>query len=150
MIQSGWIPKMTYKTQIPRLGLLIAIVLTVMFVGGPTDLSTKGVYFAREFASIRVSGSSMLPTLKSGEMTTVYKKYPYRKLHKGDVVVVKSEKGYSVIHRIVRRYRGNLWVTQGDNNAREDHEVLSPENYGGLALVGELALVYRDRSRIGS
>lgn len=131
---------MTSKIQISRLSLLIAIVSLVWSVAGVSDLNAQAVDFANDYASIRISGSSMLPTLKSGEVTTVYKKYPYRELRKGDVVIVESEKGYSVIHRIVRRYRGNLWVTQGDNNASEDREVLSPKNFGGLALVGESTL----------
>lgn len=66
----------------------------------------------------------MLPTLKSGKTAVVYKAYPYKRLRVGDIVIIESEKGFSVIHRIVRRYRGGLWVTQGDNNKREDREVL--------------------------
>ncbi|MDD4348463.1 MAG: signal peptidase I [Opitutales bacterium] len=131
---------MTSKIQISRLSLLIAIVSLVWSVAGVSDLNAQAVDFANDYASIRICGNSMLPTLKSGEVTTVYKKYPYRELRKGDVVIVESEKGFSVIHRIVRRYRGNLWVTQGDNNDREDREVLSPKNFAGLALVGESTL----------
>ncbi|MBN2235691.1 MAG: signal peptidase I [Opitutales bacterium] len=131
---------MTSTIQTLRLSQLIAMVSMVLFVAGVNDLSAQGVDFANDYASIRICGNSMLPTLKSGEVTTVYKKYPYRELRKGDVVIVESEKGFSVIHRIVRRYRGNLWVTQGDNNEREDREVLSPKNFAGLALVGESTL----------
>ena len=88
-----------------------------------------------EYNFTRVSGNSMLPTLQSGETAVVYKAYPFKKLRVGDIVIINSEKGYNVIHRIVRRYRGGLWVTQGDNNRREDREVLTKKNFGGLALV---------------
>jgi signal peptidase I len=85
----------------------------------------------------RISGNSMLPTLKSGEMAVVFKSYPFEKLRIGDVVIIESDRGFSVIHRIVRRNRGGTWVTQGDNNAREDRELLGQDNFGGLALVDE-------------
>ena len=91
----------------------------------------------------RVSGVSMLPTLKSGDVTVVYEDYPYRRLRVGDVVIVNSEKGYSVIHRIVRRDRGARWVTKGDNNRCEDREKLTQDNFGGLALVDDSIARYQ-------
>jgi len=93
--------------------------------------------FDPDYQITRISGNSMLPTLQSGDTATVYKAYPYKKLRVGDVVIIESERGYNVIHRIVRRYRGGTWVTQGDNNAREDREVLSKKNFAGLALVDQ-------------
>ena len=96
-----------------------------------------------DFSFTRISGNSMLPTLQSGEMAVVYKAYPYHNLQVGDVVIIESKRGYNVIHRIVRRYRGNYWVTQGDNNRREDREVLSQKNFGGLALVDESMTRYQ-------
>jgi signal peptidase I len=89
------------------------------------------------FEYTRVSGNSMLPGLKSGEMTVICKSYPFEKLRIGDVVIIESERGFSVIHRVVRRHRNGTWITQGDNNPRADREVLSSSNFGGLALVDE-------------
>ena len=77
----------------------------------------------------------MLDTLKPGENTISYKVYPYRKLRISDIVVYNSERGFSVIHRISRRYRGGLWITKGDNNRRADRELLGSDNFRGLALV---------------
>ena len=96
-----------------------------------------------EYEFTRISGNSMLPTLTSGDVAVVYKAYPYRKLRVGDVVIVESERGFSVIHRIVRRYRGGMWVTQGDNNRREDREVLTEDNFKGLALVDDSMARYK-------
>lgn len=91
----------------------------------------------------RISGNSMLPTLKSGETAVVFKAYPFKKLRIGDVVIIESKRGYNVIHRIVRRSRGGTWVTQGDNNRHEDREVLKNSNFGGLALVDESMVRYQ-------
>lgn len=77
----------------------------------------------------------MLETLKSGELTLCYSPYPFKSLRRFDIVIIDSERGFSVIHRIVRRYRGGLWVTKGDNNEKEDRELLGPDNFSGLVLV---------------
>ena len=77
----------------------------------------------------------MLETLHSGEMTLCYKTYPYKSLRQRDIVVRSSERGFSVIHRIYKRYRAGLWVTKGDNNPKEDRELLGAETFRGLVLV---------------
>jgi signal peptidase I len=97
----------------------------------------------KDYEFTRISGNSMLPTLKSGETAMVYKAYPFKKLRVGDIVIIESEKGYSVIHRIIRRYRGRTWVTQGDNNRHEDREVLTSNNFRGLALVDQSMVRYQ-------
>lgn len=113
------------------------ILLVVLSFAG---LNLQAATLNPDYQYTRISGSSMLPTLKHGEMTVVYKAYPYEKLRAGDIVIIESERGFSVIHRVERRYRGQLWVTKGDNNKKEDYEVLSPKNFGGLALVGASTL----------
>jgi len=100
-------------------------------------VEANGVAVENGYNFTRVSGVSMLPTLKSGDVAVVFEDYPYRSLKVGDVVIVKSENGPNVIHRIIRHYRGSLWITKGDNNRFEDREVLSFSNYAGLALVDE-------------
>ena len=123
-----------------RLFLIAAIVLTAA-----SALSARSQQISStDFMFTRISGNSMLPTLNSGETATVYKAYPFKKLRVGDIVIIKSERGYNVIHRIVRRYRGGMWVTQGDNNRREDREVLSKRNFGGLALVEQSMVRYQN------
>jgi len=99
---------------------------------------------ANDYQITLVSGKSMLPTLKNGETAVVYQAYPFEKLRLGDVVIIDSESGQKVIHRIVRRGRGGAWVTQGDNNRHEDREILSKHNFGGLALVDDSMVRYRE------
>lgn len=115
----------------------VAISLATSASAIPTNANSADYEFTR------ISGNSMLPTLNSGEVAVVFKAYPYKKLRVGDVVIVKSERGFSVIHRIVRRYRGGLWVTRGDNNKREDREVLTKKNFRGLALVDDSMARYQ-------
>ena len=99
--------------------------------------------FGKDFQMTRISGNSMLPTLQSGETAIVFKAYPFQKLRVGDVVIIESERGYSVIHRVVRRSRGRTWVTQGDNNRHEDRGILTSDNFGGLALVDDSMARYQ-------
>ncbi len=121
--------------------------LTLIAVAAFSVLSTANANSALQIDNdhqmTRVSGGSMLPTLKSGETTVVFKAYPFQKIRIGDVVIIENSKGESVIHRVVRRNRGGTWVTQGDNNPYEDRETLSSQNFGGLALVDESIVRYQ-------
>ena len=119
--------------------LLTAVLIAASLVFNHALVADDGIGNTDHYFT-RVSGYSMFPTLKSGDTTVVYKAFPYKKLRVGDIVVVRSERGFSVIHRIVARYRGGMWVTKGDNNPKQDREVLTSKNFQGLALVGESAL----------
>ena len=122
-----------------RIALFAAVAVFAITLGNAASNKVN----SSEYEFTRISGNSMQPTLNSGEVAVVYKAYPYKKLRVGDVVIVRSERGFNVIHRVVRRYRGGLWVTRGDNNNREDREVLSEENFGGLALVDDSMARYK-------
>jgi len=112
-------------------------IAVLMVLSGSVMLEASSAVAEQGYNFTRISGSSMLPTLKSGETAVVFENYPFNKVRVGDVVIIKSEKGFNVIHRVLRRYRGGLWVTKGDNNRFEDREVLTSKNFGGLALVGD-------------
>lgn len=123
----------TFAKNLSRIALITLAAISAVSSVSATPEKLEG----RDYQITRISGNSMLPTLKGGETAVVYKAYPFKKLRIGDVVIIESSKGYSVIHRIVRRHRGGTWVTQGDNNRHEDREVLKSGNFGGLALVDE-------------
>ncbi len=129
----------TVAKNISRLALIAITAISLVSTVNALPTTKTGT----DYQMTRVSGKSMLPTLKSGETAVVYKAYPFKKLRVGDVVIIESTKGYNVIHRIVRRYRGGTWVTQGDNNKHEDREVLTHKNFGGLALVDESVVRYQ-------
>jgi len=113
---------------------LIRLLLGVLLMGSVPCFAANRQFY-EQYDQIRVSGPSMLDTLKPGELTISYKLYPYRSLRLSDIVVYNSEKGFSIIHRIFKRYRGGLWITKGDNNRYTDRELLGPENFKGLVLV---------------
>lgn len=100
-----------------------------------SSLFSANRQFYENYEQIRVSGPSMLETLHSGELTVSYKPYPYKSLRQRDIVIRSSERGFSVIHRIYKRYRAGLWITKGDNNPKEDRELLGAETFRGLVLV---------------
>lgn len=99
----------------------------------------------KDFYVTRIEGDSMLPTLQTNDVTVINRAYPYRKLRRGDIAIIRSDYGYNVIHRIIRRHRGGKWITRGDNNRREDYVILTADNYGGLALVGESSIARHNR-----
>lgn len=80
----------------------------------------------------RIFGHSMMPTLEHGQ--EVYcQPVPFHKLKIGDIVAFTNKNNYAIIHRIVRR-RGPFWITKGDNNKREDRQLLSFTNYIGKVI----------------
>jgi signal peptidase I len=125
---------------ITRLALITLAAISAV----PAAHAISATAMGSDYQITRISGNSMLPTLNSGEVAVVFKAYPFSKLRIGDVVIIESERGYNVIHRIVRRHRGGTWVTQGDNNRNEDREVLNSKNFGGLALVDESMVRYQN------
>lgn len=75
----------------------------------------------------RVFGHSMMPTFKHGqEVLAISTNYYSLKI--GDIVAFTNKNHYTTIHRIVGR-KGPFWITKGDNNKREDRQLLSYTNY---------------------
>ena len=131
----------TIAKSLTRLALIA--IASISLVSAASAYNVSPAKLGADYNITRISGNSMLPTLQSGETAVVYKAYPFKKLRIGDVVIIESERGYNVIHRIVRRARGGAWVTQGDNNRHTDREVLKQDNFGGLALVDESMVRYQ-------
>lgn len=74
-------------------------------------------------APLRVTGSSMHPTFRSGRDSVILKK-PDTPLRKGDVILYLRENGQYVLHRIVGMKNG-LLILSGDNQF--EPEELRPE-----------------------
>lgn len=97
------------------------LVLTLLVAAGwlvflrPTSLGGPADY-------IVVSGTSMLPTFKPGDLVVVRRARSY---HRGDVVTYRVPHaqpgaGARVIHRIVGGSPSTGFVTKGDNNGYTD------------------------------
>lgn len=78
---------------------------------------------------VKVTGGSMTPFLKSGEIVTV-RKVHFKEINIGDLILFKDDNGFSVLHRIVSIKKNNqeriTFITKGDriisidNPVRED------------------------------
>jgi hypothetical protein len=66
---------------------------------------------------VRVTGRSMVPFLKGGEVVTI-KKVPEAELRRGDLIFVDCQPGFPVLHRLVRRKRAGkgefMFQSRGD------------------------------------
>ena len=72
-------------------------------------------------ASIHITGDSMVPMLRPGDILTI-RKEPLNKLNSGDILVLDSG-GAMIAHRLLRKHwspNGVLLVTKGDRQVRED------------------------------
>jgi signal peptidase I len=73
----------------------------------------------------RVTGASMTPFLKGGEILTI-RKVRFSSLRIGDLIFFKGRRGYLVLHRIIRRswLNGCLnFHTKGDGTSALDEPV---------------------------
>jgi len=87
---------------------------------------------------IQVTGSSMAPFIKSGDVVTV-QKFPFEDLKIGDLVLCRHQ-GYAMkLHRLIRirknpgRFYQNMMLTKGDAN-REYDPVVDKNAYMGKVI----------------
>lgn len=95
------------KTTMKRVVELVALVL-VLLLFVPMSVGGAASY-------VRVRGSSMYPTLRSGDTVLLVRDDHYEV---GDIVAYRSEQlgGAVVIHRIIHSEPDGTYVTQGDHN----------------------------------
>ena len=95
---------------------------------------------------IAVTGSSMTPTLESGDVVTV-SPVPTGQLHLGDLVLFRNKESKLVLHRLVRRLEAGTrrWQTRGDASPQLDVPI--DEQY----ILGRVCTLERDGrlTRIG-
>src|SRR5918992_2616401 len=96
-----------------RFGGSIAVVAAVVVWA----LLLRPQFLAGPAAYVLVSGVSMEPTLRNGDLVVAHRRDSYRI---GDVVVYRVPKGETgagslIIHRIVGGSAAKGWVVQGDN-----------------------------------
>lgn len=91
------------------------------------DILNKGLSLC-----IKVTGRSMSPFLRGGEILTI-RKVPCSSLEKGDLLFFKNRHGFPIIHRIIKTRRTsnnmNIFLTRGDaliayDSPVNEHEVL--------------------------
>jgi signal peptidase I len=112
--------------QKPRLGRVLTFICVVVawVLFAPMELGGQVKY-------IIISGSSMLPLMKNGDLVIV-RIVPYYQV--GDVVAYDHPEIGMIIHRIVEQ-KGEHFVLQGDNNGWIDgYSPTSNDIYGKLWL----------------
>ena len=86
-----------------------------------------------EYIILSYTGSSMFPTLKTGDALSMAK-YEQTGVHNGDVIAFKSPYGRAlVVHRVVAVDQ-RVVRTKGDNNLKDDDWVLSPNSIVGRVV----------------
>lgn len=104
-----------------RLGGLLALVLTVVWLFWPAGLGGGTTY-------VSTHGVSMQPGFETGDLAVLRPAGAYAV---GDVIAFRStELGTTVMHRIIAR-EGDRFVTQGDNNSWIDPDRPSAEEVLG-------------------
>lgn len=78
------------------------------------------------------NGESMLPLYARGTALLVAE-HDYKKLKKGMTAVYVNRAGRRVAHCIVGEIRGG-YLVQGLNNAEEDEELVTPDNFLGVVV----------------
>jgi hypothetical protein len=90
---------------------------------------------------IRVTGRSMAPFLKGGEILTIIQK-PAFSLRTGDLILFKTMHDSGLVHRIIRKRKaedGALWfLTKGDALTAFDQEI--PES----SILGRVCKIERE------
>lgn len=98
---------------------------------------------------LRVTGSSMSPFVRSGDVIVVSPR-PAAAIRLGDVVAFLRGEKRLVVHRVVRR-RGDGFLTRGDASPRADGRVAGGEILGAVERVtrtGERVRLGLGRERI--
>lgn len=82
-----------------------------------------------------VEGTSMEPTLQSGDLVIVIKRVSLRDIEVGDIVVYRRG-GTLIIHRVIR-IEGDTLITKGDNNWLPDPPVKFQSVIGKVLELGD-------------
>ena len=86
---------------------------------------------------ITVTGHSMRPLLRSGDVIEIFS-YKGSRITVGDIVLAKERlTGRYLVHRILKRYADGSCRLKGDNCEKEDNIFTKPELLGKVMLVGK-------------
>jgi signal peptidase I len=84
---------------------------------------------------LKVTGKSMEPFLKGGEIVTL-KKVPYTSLRKGDLIFFKDHNGFPVLHRFITKKRINQSINAFQ--ARGDAAIIPDDPVSEDNLLGKV------------
>ncbi len=93
---------------------------------------------------VRVTGKSMSPFLKGGEILTI-SQVSYHELRRGDIILFRNQHEHPVLHRIIRKEgaSGNntiSFLTKGDAVGTFDEAVKQEHVLGKVILVEKISM----------
>lgn len=87
---------------------------------------------------VKVTGRSMAPFLKGGEVLTIKKACP-SSLRKGDLIFLRNRNGFLILHRVIKKIKAqnNIFIfqTKGDSTIYSDEAVLENNILGKVCLI---------------
>jgi len=91
---------------------------------------------SQDYSMFKVSGNSMLPMFKNGDVVVIDKAFPYNKLQVNDIVCFNDpeySEQYSTCHRVVMKtVKG--FISKGDNNILCDGNYITSDGYIGKVV----------------
>lgn len=120
--------------------ILLALFLTFYF-GDMLYNIKKGNYKSPLFSAYVIVSPSMVPTINVND-GIIIKRVDEEELNIGDIITFDAmdvaHSGYTITHRIVGKYAekdgGYFYKTKGDNNTKEDDQVVKDENVHGKVI----------------
>ena len=121
VVDGGSPPERPPRRRLKRALRLLGLVVTIALVG-TWALLLRPPFLGGDTSYVIVSGTSMDPTLKTGDLVVVRRRPAYRN---GDVVAFRIPKGdgaagAKVIHRIIGGSAKEGFILQGDNKPSPD------------------------------
>jgi signal peptidase I len=84
---------------------------------------------------IRVTGKSMAPFIRDGEIVTI-RKTPGSSFRRGDLIFFKNDKGLPVLHRMIKRDKSaDKILTKGDALTYFDRPVRDNDVMGKVSII---------------
>ncbi|WP_172967208.1 S24/S26 family peptidase [Thermococcus sp. 101 C5] len=124
-----------------------------MKIMGRKELEALCVEALKKKGSIKlkVTGNSMYPVIKEGDIVSINRFQPEIQLHPGDIVLIRNFDGV-ILHRVVK-IKGNSIITKGDNNPLIDgvfniSDVLGIADITSDVLQEDLQKTYETRRNI--
>lgn len=130
------------------LALLVSLFFLLLIILGCTYYSNKTgqVFYIFKYTSFVVSGSSMNPNIKAGDLLIIKKMDNYLL---NDIVVYKNDEGITICHRIINA-DNEMYQTKGDNNNYSDGYMPKNEDIYGKVIknVFNIEGIFQNRYQI--
>lgn len=118
----------TYTT----VGLVCAIPLIILLyifaITASNNFDLNSIYFSGVRPTLIIT-NSMEPTIMTNSIIMV-EDIEFEDIEPGDIIRYNSDRGFSVVHRVVAKGNGYC-ITKGDNNSAVDDEIVTPDNING-------------------